>query len=184
MTALPLALDRKSIEKLIDAAGDHPVHDVRNVMLVELMYGHALRLSEARELRWKQFDMYHCRLTLERKSGTVVRDLTRNEMGTLRDLKHLNGTLRKDGPNDHVFVGATGRRLSPDGIRKIIVKAAKRAGLEGVNPRVLRRSAGKQVGENTGSVDAVQAVMRVNDRKSVVALVPERKAKKQPSPWA
>lgn len=184
MPATSLALDRKSIEKLIDAAGEHPLNDVRNVMLVELIYGHALRLLEACNLRWKQVDMFHCRLTLKRKSGRVVRDLTQNEMGTLRDLKYQNGTLGKDGPNDHVFVGSTGKRLTPDGIRKIIVKAAKQAGLEGVNPRVLRRSAGKQVGENTGSVDAVQAVMGVSDRKSVVVLMPKRKTKKQPSPWA
>ena len=178
-----LILDRDDIGKLVDAAGEHPDHSVRNVMLVELMYGHALRLTEACELKWKQFDMFHSRLTLRRKSGTVVRNLNHLEMGTLRDLKEHLGRLGRDRPNDYVFVSSTGESLTPDGIRKIVTKAARDAGLEGVNPRVLRRSAGRHVGEKTGSVDAVQSIMGVADRKSVVSLVPERKTKKQPSPW-
>lgn len=178
-----LTLDRTQIAQLIDAAGDHPVHSVRNVMLVKLMYGHALRLTEACELKWKQLDMFHGQLILGRKSGKVIRDLNHLEMGTLRDLKGHLGRRRLDSANDYVFVGSTGEPLTPDGIRKIVTKAAAEAGLEGVNPRVLRRSAGKQVGEDTGSVDAVQSIMGVSDRKNVVAFVPGKKVKKQPSPW-
>lgn len=179
-----LTLNHGDIDKLVDAAGEHPTHYVRNVMLVELMYGHALRLTEACELKWKQFDMFRCQLTLDRKSGKVVRNLTHLEMGTLRDLKEHAGRAGKDRPNDYVFTGSTSEALTPDGVRKIIVKAAKAAGLEGVNPRVLRRSAGKHVAENTGSVAAVQAVMGVQDPKNVVSLMPRRKLRKQPSPWA
>ena len=181
--AIGLTLDHSQIGQLIDAAGDHPVHSVRNVMMVKLMYGHALRLTEACELKWKQFDMFHGRFTLGRKSGKVVRDLNHLEMGTLRDLKGHLGRRGLDRPNDYVFVGLTGEPLTPDGIRKIITKAAAEAGLEGVNPRVLRRSAGRHVGEKTGSIDEVQAIMGVRSRASVVALVPERKTKKHPSPW-
>lgn len=38
-------------------------------------------------------------------------------------------------------------------------------------------------GEKTGSVDAVQSIMGVADHGSTVPLIPERRIKKQPSPW-
>lgn len=184
MSATSESLDLNAIGKLVDAAGTHPFNGVRNLMLVQLMYGHALRLVEAVNLRWKQFDMFYGRIKLERKSGTVVRNLTKLEMDSLRDLKLHDEGLGSSGPDDHVFVSSTGEPLTPDGIRKIITKAAKKAKLQGpVNPRMLRRSAGMRVGKTTGNLEAVQSVMGVKRRASVVSLMPVRKPGNQLNPW-
>ena len=183
MVRRPASLDLDAIGRLIDAAGHSPRHGARNSLVVRLMYGHALRLKEMVELTWGQLDLFHGKLRVQRgrPDKLIVRNLSNGELSALREMREDTSNKGRD---DAVFVSNRGEALTPDGMRKILAAAAKRAKIsQPAGPRVIRRSAGIRVGTVTGSVDAVQSLMGVGMRASVVPVIPVTKQKRQSDPW-
>lgn len=181
------ALDPDLVEKLVRSASESSRHGLRNALIVQLMYGHALRLAETVDLCWGHVDLHHGRLRFtRRRSGLkTTRNLTDDELHALRDLRGRTRHRDKTAP---VFQSSSGERLTPDAVRKAIATAADKAGIRGaVGPRILRRSAGMRVGAITRDVDAVRALLGVGLRVSAVSAVPvlsARASKRRANPWA
>ena len=127
---------------LIEAVGKVGRQPLRDQCLLRLIYRHGLRVSEARDARWTDFDLtagsgpktFHVR----RLKGSVdsVHTLDRDEVSALR-------RLRADSTSPFVFVSERGGPLSPDMIARIVERAGEAAKLGfHVHPHMLRHATG------------------------------------------
>lgn len=97
---------------LVEAAGKVGRQQLRDKVLLRLMYRHGLRASEAKHARWTDFDLaegsgaktFHVRRV--KGSADSVHTLDRDEVSALRKLK-------AGSTSPYVFVSERGAPLSP-----------------------------------------------------------------------
>jgi type 1 fimbriae regulatory protein FimB/type 1 fimbriae regulatory protein FimE len=100
---------------------------LRDQVLLRLMYRHGLRASEAKHTKWSDFDLAPGsgpkRFHVRRLKGSTdsVHTLDRDEVSALRKLK-------ASSTSPFVFVSERGGPLSPD-MARIVQRAAKTAKL-------------------------------------------------------
>jgi site-specific recombinase XerD len=128
------------VNRLITAAGRISRNPLRDQVLLRLMYRHGLRATEARYVRWTDFDLdgdrtFHVRRL--KGSNDSTHQLDRDELAALRK-------LRDQAQGDvFVFLSERGAPLSPNMIARIVERAAQAAGLGfHVHPHMLRHAAG------------------------------------------
>ena len=127
---------------LIDAAGRVGRQRLRDQALLRLIYRHGLRASEAKHVKWTDFDLsvgsgpktFHVRRL--KGSNDSTHTLDRDEVSALRKLKAAS-------TSPFVFVSERGGPLSPDMIARIVERAAEGAKLGfHVHPHMLRHATG------------------------------------------
>ncbi|MGE0266663.1 MAG: tyrosine-type recombinase/integrase [Candidatus Obscuribacterales bacterium] len=147
-------LTSAEIRKVKESALKLGRYGFRNWLLISLMYRHALRVSEASDLRWEQLDLDRGRFHVNRlKAGDPsIHYLEGDEIRALRKLK-------RDYPDsDFVFISERQAPLSPRSIHSIIQSAGEEANLAfPIHPHMLRHSKGYQLagkGEDTRAIQA------------------------------
>jgi integrase len=131
--------------RVIEAAGKTGCQADRDRLLLTMMFRHGLRLSEAIDLRWSDFDLEsrHHTLFVRRLKGSkdAVHSL---EPDTVRLLKRAKA--QSDG--NYVFRSERGGPLSPQIVQVIVARAGKIAGLPfRVHPHHLRHACGFALAE-------------------------------------
>jgi type 1 fimbriae regulatory protein FimB len=115
---------------------------LRDQALLRLIYRHVLRASEAKHVKWTDFDLsvgsgpktFHVRRL--KGSNDSTHTLDRDEVSALRKLKAAS-------TSPHVFTSERGGPLSPDMIARIVERAADGAKLGfHVHPHMLRHATG------------------------------------------
>jgi type 1 fimbriae regulatory protein FimB/type 1 fimbriae regulatory protein FimE len=146
-------LTASEIKVLKSAASKAPLNGFRDRWLVSIIYAHALRVSEACDLRWDQVDFKRARLHVNRlKNGdSSVHYLEGEELRALRQ-------LRRDHPDsDFVFNSQRQGPLSARQIHTIIARAGEAAGIKfPVHPHMLRHAKGYQLASKGEDTRAIQ----------------------------
>ena len=144
------------VHRLIATAGKLGRQGLRDQVLLQLIYRHALRVSEAVDARWTDFDLdghgpktYHVRRL--KGSADSRHTLDRDEVSALRKLRTNQepGTL-------HLFLSERGRPLSADMVNRIIERAGQQSRLGHVHPHMLRHSAGHMLANEGTDTRAIQ----------------------------
>jgi type 1 fimbriae regulatory protein FimE len=140
------------IRSLKSAASKAPLNGFRDRWLIAIIYAHALRVSEACDLRWDQVDLQRAKLHVNRlKNGDPsVHYLEGEELRAFRQ-------LRRDHPDsDFVFNSQRQGPLSSRQVHTIIARAGEAAGITfPVHPHMLRHAKGFQLagrGEDTRAI--------------------------------
>jgi type 1 fimbriae regulatory protein FimB/type 1 fimbriae regulatory protein FimE len=142
---------------VIQAAGKLGRQGLRDQVLLRLMYRHGLRASEARDVKWTDFDLtqgsgsktFHVRRL--KGSNDSVHTLDRDEVSALRKLKAESTT-------PHVFVSERGAPISPDMIARIVERAGEAAQLGfHCHPHMLRHAAGFALANSGTDLLLIQA---------------------------
>jgi integrase len=160
---------------LIAAAARRGRHPFRDKVLLQVIYRHGLRASEAIGLRWSALDLDHGTLHVERAKGGKVstHTLDRDE---LRDLRKLRGQVQ----GLFVFETERGGPLSVDTLQYICREAGRLAGLEvEVFPHMLRHSAGYMLANQGHDTRLIQEFLGHSSISSTVrytAIAPARLA--------
>ncbi len=113
------------IKSLKSAASKAAYNGFRDRWLISIIYAHALRVSEACDLRWDQVDLQRAKLHVNRlKNGDPsVHYLEGEELRALRQLK-------RDHPDSaFVFVSQRQGPLSSRQVHTIIARAGEIAGI-------------------------------------------------------
>jgi integrase len=153
--------------RVIDAAGQVGRQGKRDKLLLMLIYRHGLRVSEAVDLRWTDFDLdapkarpFHVRRLKGSKDS--VHTL---EPDTVRALKRLQADA--DGP--YVFRSERGGPLSVDAIQVICKRAGELAGLGfRVHPHQLRHACGFALAEDGTDTRLIQDYLGHRDISNTV----------------
>jgi len=161
-------------KRLREAAAKVGRYGFRDSLLIEVIYRHGLRVSEACALTWDQFHFEDGTMHVTRvKNGTPsTHFLEGDEMRRLRRLK------RESPASRFVFSSERGSTLTTRAVHKIIARAGEVAELEfPVHPHMLRHARGYQLAGRGVDTRAIQAYLGHRDIKSTVvytALSPER----------
>ena len=153
--------------RVIDAAGRVGRQRERDRLLLMLLFRHGLRVSEAIDLRWTDFD-----LDAPRARPFYVRRLKGSkdsvhtlEPDTAKALKALKG--KSDGP--YVFRSERGGPLSVDVVEVICARAGREAGLGfKVHPHQLRHAAGFALAEAGTDTRLIQSFLGHADIRNTV----------------
>ena len=132
---------------------------VRNRAIILTLYTLGLREGEACALDWSDLDVPASRLTIVGKGyrDAVILGVPARTLSALLALRRVRGM-----PEGAVFVSVDrahpGHRLTGDGMRRIIARLAKRAGINHpVRPHGLRHAGATKVARTTHDVALVQA---------------------------
>jgi integrase len=134
-------LSADETHRLIDAAANVGRNGKRDKLLLMLMFRHGLRVSEAVDLRWTDFDLDAPRdrpFWVRRLKGS--NDSTHTlEPDTAQQLRKARDVA--DGP--YVFRSERGGPLSVDMVQAIVKRAGQVAGLAvACHPHMLRHACG------------------------------------------
>lgn len=140
---------------LRDAAKTVGRHGQRDFLLILMMYRHALRVTEACELRWEQVDFSQAQLHVKRlKNGNPsVHDIQGDEMRLLRQLK-------RESKSAFLFSSERDGGTSPLSrftVNDIVERAGKVAGFAfKCHPHMLRHAKGYTLAEKGHDTRAIQ----------------------------
>jgi integrase/recombinase XerD len=154
---IPEVLTLEEVKKLIDA-----VQNPKHRLLVKLMYGCGLRVSEVVNLRKNDFDLdeglIHVRLSKGRKDRFVkIPDSMKSDLGAYSKITY----------GDLLFPSGRGGKLSTKSVQLIVQNSSKKAGIEkAVHPHTLRHSFATHLLEQGTDIRIIQKLLGHSDIKT------------------
>ncbi|MDR0616918.1 MAG: tyrosine-type recombinase/integrase [Synergistaceae bacterium] len=160
---LPRAIAYEDMMKLLDEGVLGNKKELRDSLILELLYGSGLRVSELTALDWEDVDMPQRWLRVSGKgSKERLVPFGRESQRLLRQWKNyvLARGLQAEGAFP-VFSGErTGAgRLTERTVHRMVVAAARRVGIFGVTPHTLRHSFATHMLENGASLRVIQELL-------------------------
>lgn len=158
---LPKVLRPEQVERLLDAAGDDAPGGVRDRAILELLYGAGARVSEVVTLDVPAVDARQGLVRLLGK-GSKERIVPLGEPAVEAVVRWVHDTRPRypgSDSNAALFLTARGKRLTDRGIRSIVDRAARQAGLPHVSPHMLRHSFATHLLEGGADVRSVQELL-------------------------
>ena len=156
---LPKALSPDEAARLVELSGDDDMA-LRDRAMVELFYSSGLRLSELIGLQLGDIDFQDGTVRVTGKGNkTRVVPVGRFARQALQDWLDQRAALVPP-EQAALFVGRTGRRVSPRTVQRRLQRWAVRQGLsQHVHPHMLRHSFASHVLQSSGDLRAVQEML-------------------------
>lgn len=160
-------------ERLMNAPSAYSQLGTRDRAVLELLYGAGLRRQECMRLDVDDVDLQQARLLVRDGKGRqdrVVPIPGRALAAVERYLIEVRPEYIDDPHERALFLGLghrdRGRRLSDGGIYKVVIAAARRAGLERVHPHALRHSCATHVLKGGADIRHVQELLGHRELRS------------------
>lgn len=157
--ALPKALSPDDTARLLESQAADDSFTTRDRAILELFYSSGLRLSELASLTLSELDLAEASVTVTGKRGkTRMVPVGSQALAALRAwLNERAGTASADA---HVFIGRSGRSLSPRAIQYRLKRWAVQRGLPStLHPHMLRHSFATHLLQSSGDLRAVQELL-------------------------
>ncbi|MGA2401198.1 MAG: site-specific tyrosine recombinase XerD [Syntrophobacteraceae bacterium] len=159
---LPKALTAAQIESLLAQPDSAKPLGQRDRAMFEVLYACGLRVSELAELQLRQVVLEPGYLTVRGK-GDKERMIPMGELAAESLKTYLQyGRLKllKKGFVPEVFINARGKRISRQGIWKIVKTRARKAGIAiNITPHMLRHSFATHLLENGADLRSLQVML-------------------------
>jgi integrase/recombinase XerC len=159
LRTLPKALSPDEAARLVDLRGDEPL-TIRDRAMFELFYSSGLRLSELTSVTLGDIDLQDGTARVTGK-GNKTRVVPVGEFArrALRDWLAARAKLATP-EQPALFVGSSGRPISPRTVQRRLETWALRQGLtQHVHPHMLRHSFASHVLQSSGDLRAVQEML-------------------------
>jgi integrase/recombinase XerC len=156
---LPATLDADQMGRLLDFRVDDTL-STRDKAIMELFYSSGLRLRELVSLDVPALDLADRTVRVEGKGGkTRILPIGRMAVKAIETWLRERATIpRRDG--DAVFIGRSGRRLTPRAIQLRVTTWARRMGLKmHVHPHMFRHSFATHLLESSADLRGVQELL-------------------------
>ena len=155
---LPTYLTVEEVDKLLNIEITD-AFSARNKSLLELLYATGLRISELINLEFKNIDLNDCIVRIMGK-GSKERIVPINDMA-IKYLKiYVKGfrhKLVKTEQNNYVYLNNHGKKMTRQGVFKMIKKRTQEAGIKkDVSPHTLRHSIATHMLENGADLRIIQ----------------------------
>ncbi|RKZ18363.1 site-specific tyrosine recombinase XerD, partial [bacterium] len=159
---LPVVLTLAQVERLLAAAEGPEAVDLRDVAILELLYGCGCRVSELCGLDLTDLDQQDATLLLRGK-GRKQRLVPMGEPALAAVNRYLaqgRGHLVGKSPPAGIFLNRRGGRLSRVSVWKLVKTAAATAGLpDSISPHTLRHSFATHLLEGGADLRVVQELL-------------------------
>lgn len=164
---LPIYLSKKEIIQLIN-----PITNEKHKLLVSLIYGSGLRVSEAVKLKPEDID-------LESNIGWVRHGKGNKDRPFILPLC-LKENIQKiiDSKPVYLFTGRKNNHLSTRAVQVIIKKAAKKAKInKNIHPHTLRHSFATHLIESGNDITSIQSLLGHNEARTTMTYLHMAKPK-------
>ncbi len=155
---LPIYLTVEEVDKLLDIE-IKDAFSARNKSLLELLYATGLRISELINLEFKNIDLNECIVRIMGK-GSKERIVPINDLAIkylkiyVKDYRHK---LVKTEQNNYVYLNNHGKKMTRQGVFKMIKKRTLETGIKkDVSPHTLRHSIATHMLENGADLRIIQ----------------------------
>lgn len=155
---LPIYLTVEEVDKLLDIE-IKDAFSARNKSLLELLYATGLRISELINLEFKNIDLNECIVRIMGK-GSKERIVPINDLAIkylkiyVKDYRHK---LVKIEQNNYVYLNNHGKKMTRQGVFKMIKKRTLESGIKkDVSPHTLRHSIATHMLENGADLRIIQ----------------------------
>lgn len=157
--SLPQALSVEQAVRLVDIAGDDAL-TLRDHAILELFYSSGLRLAELVTLTLAGLDFVEGTVTVTGKgSKTRIVPLGSQAATAIQAWLPQRALLKTDS-EQALFVGKTGKQLTPRAVQYRLKQWAIKQGIAGnVHPHILRHSFATHVLQSSGDLRAVQEML-------------------------
>jgi integrase/recombinase XerC len=158
---LPLFLELKEIEGLLDAPHGNSESELRDKAIMELLYGSGIRVGELRGINSEDLDLYSGLLKVRGK-GKKERIVPVGSYAVNAIERYVLKRRRaKKGAAEHaLFLNKNGTRLTDRSIRRIILKYARQIALnKNVSPHTLRHSFATHMLDRGADLRSVQELL-------------------------
>ena len=156
-SSLPRALSFEDTEKLLVEGPENGKHYHRDRLILELLYGSGLRVSELIDLNWENIEIDQRMIRVFGK-GSKER-LVPFGPGVKKLLEDWR-ILSKNGTGGPVFESEKGaERLTVRTVHRLVQRAALRVGIYGVSPHTLRHCFATHLLERGAPLRVVQELL-------------------------
>jgi len=164
--SLPKVMSYSEVQALLEAKDGVKPKDLRNIAMMEIMYGAGLRVSELINLKLSDVNLEVGFIRVMGKGskerlvpmGSKAREVTQKWIDTGRPL------VMKHQPGEYLFAARAGKPMTRQSFWKIIKKNASLAGLaQTVSPHTLRHSFATHLLEGGADLRSVQAMLGHSD---------------------
>jgi integrase/recombinase XerC len=154
-------LDTDQMARLLDFRADDAL-SARDKAIMELFYSSGLRVSELVNLQLDCIDLKDRTVRVTGKGNkTRIVPMGRHAIDALKVWLPLRAALIRDAATAHpLFVGKTGRELTPRAVQLRVESWARRQGLaQHVHPHMFRHSFATHLLESSGDLRGVQELL-------------------------
>lgn len=160
---LPEFFYEEELQQLFNVCETKTQLGKRNKALLELLYATGMRVSECSQIRMKDLDM-HLSTVLVHGKGNKERYIPFGSFAhDALQIYIQNGRkelLKKENPNDYLFLNFRGGPLTPRGIRLILNKLIEQSSLTGnIHPHMLRHTFATHLLANGADMRTVQELL-------------------------
>lgn len=155
--ALPRALSYEETDKLLTEGPAPGKNEARDRLLLEIMYGSGLRVSEVIGLNAEDISLEHRIFTVTGKGEkTRIVPFSKSVKKLLSDWLNLHNIT--EGP---IFLSEkkNAERLTVRTVHRVVERAARRSGIHGVSPHTLRHCFATHMLENGAPLRMVQEML-------------------------
>lgn len=161
---LPQTLSYKSIAEVLNSIDDSTPSGARNKLILELLYGTGIRLSELKELDVSDINFYSGLIKVRGKGskqrlvplGSVARKTLKHYLERRHELTSKN----EDKTSDALILNKHGKRLSAKGISRVVNKLLSPVSTHGKsNPHLLRHSFATHLLDEGADLTAVKELL-------------------------
>ncbi len=158
--SLPKAISVAQVERLLASPAGDDAAALRDRAMLELLYGSGLRISELVDLDVDDIDTTDHLLRVTGKGSKQRIVPYGGEAALALEAWTVRGRPRLQAGGPAVFVNARGRRLTRQGVWKIVKTHAERVGLgDVVSPHTLRHTFATHLLDGGADVRAVQELL-------------------------
>ncbi|MBP9560012.1 MAG: tyrosine recombinase XerC [Synergistaceae bacterium] len=156
-SSLPRALSYEETEKLLVEGPENGKHYQRDRLILELLYGSGLRVSELIDLNWENIETDQ---RMIRVLGKGSKERLVPFGPSVKELLEDWSLLSKEGTKGPLFISEKGaERLTVRTVLRLVQRAALRVGIYGVSPHTLRHCFATHLLERGAPLRVVQELL-------------------------
>ena len=156
-SSLPRALSYEETENLLVEGPENGKHYQRDRLILELLYGSGLRVSELIDLNWENIETDQ---RMIRVLGKGSKERLVPFGPSVKELLEDWSLLSKEGTKGPLFISEKGaERLTVRTVHRLVQRAALRVGIYGVSPHTLRHCFATHLLERGAPLRVVQELL-------------------------